>query len=507
MYLQMLVMDEDRSHHDDRIGLAALSLADLQLGPGFHAHALSVPIQRRKGNPKVYALGFIAALWPTVGLPHAGRVCVSVRVLGPTAAAGAGRPYTLGPSAWAQHFSPLWGSLTAGRSAPHPLAPPTLLAGLRDSVAAPFDPRLRAASAHRRLRPSVFVANALQLPGPLPASLALHFVGYQPWMAWMFEATGVRGALLNRLLHKQHRHVYSRDRHTRCGLVLPNLLPNAAEPAPAGPAPQAPSEPALVVPAPETSSPPSADADAAAIAHGRALAAQFLRMCSHGRGGRICTFVLTLDGLLRWTETGPQFAVDLLSKHTMHSDVAQDVAFAGEFFVRRLGGAGEVDGAEEGDGVDDTSNMEAVVSTDNNGVDDMDDIAERLVSFDHEDRPTSSASRSHTRSSSASSRPTLCPSSEYDGGPDAESDPAAYELVIDNASGTYRPPCALLTELAAFLAAPHRLGALGAITALDVADPTLAALKAARVALRLRQKRVKRDGARSRSTASVRPSS
>jgi len=44
-----------------------------------------------------------------------------------------------------------------------------------------------------------------------------------------------------------------------------------------------------------------------------------------------------LDGQLRFTETGKEFGIDLLSKHTMHSDVSQYIAFSGEFFIRKIG--------------------------------------------------------------------------------------------------------------------------------------------------------------------------
>ena len=48
---------------------------------------------------------------------------------------------------------------------------------------------------------------------------------------------------------------------------------------------------------------------------------QFLKMVHYDQGGRIFTYVITLDGLFRFTETGKEFGIDLLSKHTMHSDV------------------------------------------------------------------------------------------------------------------------------------------------------------------------------------------
>jgi hypothetical protein len=116
----------------------------------------------------------------------------------------------------------LIGSVAPARAARPSGRPSTLRAALPDSIALPFlpEPGLRAAAHHRRLTASVFIAHKLQLPGPVPAALRLPFVGYQPWMAWMFDKAGVRGALLNRLLHKQHRTVYSYDRHTRAGVIL-----------------------------------------------------------------------------------------------------------------------------------------------------------------------------------------------------------------------------------------------------------------------------------------------
>lgn len=48
---------------------------------------------------------------------------------------------------------------------------------------------------------------------------------------------------------------------------------------------------------------------------------QFLDMVHYDTGGRLFTYVITLDGMFRFTETGKEFGIDLLSKHTMHSDV------------------------------------------------------------------------------------------------------------------------------------------------------------------------------------------
>lgn len=51
------------------------------------------------------------------------------------------------------------------------------------------------------------------------------------------------------------------------------------------------------------------------------MTSQFLDMVHYDLGGRRFTYVITLDGLFRFTETGKEFGIDLLSKHTMHSNV------------------------------------------------------------------------------------------------------------------------------------------------------------------------------------------
>ena len=156
----------------------------------------------------------------------------------------------------------------------------------------------------------------------------------------MFRRAGLRGRILNRALHHQHARVYNFDRTTAYG-VFPS---------------------------------PSED-----------VTLQFLDMVHYDQGGRVFTYVLMLDGLFRFTETGKEFGIDLLSKHSMHSDVSIYIAWSGEFFVRRL---------------------------------------------KHPHRsPSDPSQESH-------------PPSELPDGPpnqDPPRDPTRYELIIDNDSGTYRP--------------------------------------------------------------------
>lgn len=168
----------------------------------------------------------------------------------------------------------------------------------------------------------------------------------------MFSSAGLRGRVLNKALHHQHAQVYNFSNTTEYGTVKPK-------------------------------------SEEAAL--------QFLKMVHYDEGGRIFTYVLTIDGLLRFTETGKEFGIDLLSKHTMHSDVNIYIACSGEFFIRRLS------------------------------------------------RPNKAASDPEQETH---------PNTDLPGGPPNEAppkDPKNYELVIDNDSGTYRPKGDLLPQLKKFL--------------------------------------------------------
>jgi hypothetical protein len=168
----------------------------------------------------------------------------------------------------------------------------------------------------------------------------------------MFSKAGLRGRVLNSALHHQHARVYNFSNSTEYGIVKPR----------------------------------SEDA-----------ALQFLKMVHFDEGGRIFTYVLTLDGLLRFTETGKEFGIDLLSKHTMHSDVNIYIACSGEFFIRRLS---------------------------------------------HPDEPAEAPDQE------------THPNKDIPGGPPNAPPPKSprnYELVIDNDSGTYRPKGELLPLLKQFL--------------------------------------------------------
>ena len=197
-----------------------------------------------------------------------------------------------------------------------------------------------------------FQANQIQLAGPVPPELYHRYVEFRPFIAGMFNSKSLQGRILNRALHHQHSRIYNYDRSTVYGSF------------------------------------PSPSKD---------MSLQFLDLVHYDRGGRIFTYVITLDGMWRFTETGKEFGIDLLSKHTMHSDVNIYIAFSGEFFIRRL----------------------------------------KTPHKDAEDE----GQETH-------------PAAEIEGGPPCESppsDPGYYALYIDNDSGTYRPNSKMLPLLKKFM--------------------------------------------------------
>lgn len=130
-----------------------------------------------------------------------------------------------------------------------------------------------------------FQANQMQLRGPVPVELYHRYVEFKGFIRTMYQPLGLLGHSLHYMMHRQHEQVYHFDAMTEYGRLE-------------GP--------------------------------GRAMTRRFLDMAHWGEGGRIFTYVITLDGLMRFTETGPEFGIDLLSKHVMHADLdVSGVAMSG----------------------------------------------------------------------------------------------------------------------------------------------------------------------------------
>lgn len=225
-----------------------------------------------------------------------------------------------------------------------------------------------------------FQAVQMQLKGPIPAPMYHRYVEFKPFVSGMFTDATIRGRILNRAAHHQHARIYNYDGSTVYGIFEKPCIE---------------------------------------------LTRQFLEFVHYDQGGRIYTYVLSLDGLWRFTETGKEFGIDMLSKHTMHSDVSIYIAFSGEFFIRRLKHSRKGHGRSTS-GVSDVSQHSNSAGQSNGAIG---DVAPPRV--DHENETNSHGEHSHE---------------------DISKNPSDYELIIDNDSGTYRPNAKLLPLLRDFLA-------------------------------------------------------
>lgn len=116
----------------------------------------------------------------------------------------------------------------------------------------------------------------MQLRGPVPNELYHRFVEFKPFIGWMFRRKGISGWVLYKGMHHQHERIYNFDPQTKYGRF------------------DSPCE---------------------------EMTSQFLKLVDYDQGGKLFTYVITLDGMFRFTETGEQFGIDMLSKHSMHSNV------------------------------------------------------------------------------------------------------------------------------------------------------------------------------------------
>ncbi|OBZ68950.1 hypothetical protein A0H81_11050 [Grifola frondosa] len=362
--LTLSLHDEDPLSHDDTLGKAWVQFPgdSLSLTEGWDSGSRECKVHKRHGGVRTRITTYAMKLATRGRVEHRTRIWVSVKVLGKAHDQHDHRVYTLGPHTFVQHFSPLAGYLVGTAKTP------------------------AAQSSSEHMSSSTFVANRLQLAGPVPASLRHRYVGFRPFVHAMFMTRGVRGILLHRALHKQHTAIYRWDKNTVWGVVEDGM---------------------------------DGCSDSTKVA-GEALARQFLHMTAHGTRGRIFTYVITLDGQWRFTETGKEFAIDLLSKHTMHADVEREIAHDAE----------GPEGTEETEG----------------------------VWYDDENAEPSS-------------------------------NPADYELVIDNDSGTYRPRTDLLPTLQQWLSSSENLGALARVTAVDGFDERLKAWKKRRAEVKTNVKK------------------
>ncbi|CRK42949.1 hypothetical protein BN1708_008932 [Verticillium longisporum] len=360
--LKCRIYDEDYPDSDDRLGNVTIKVNHVSEDwAGIPPPGREFKAKKRMGSKRAYFFKAITSRFdPHVDMTPS--LWVSMQVIGRSNPPHA-QMYTIGPSIYFKHFSPTIGRLT----------------GTKVNKDNQDDLRQEHSEEEpdpKKMQKYDFQSNEMHLSGPVPSELYHRYVEFRPSIALMFAGKGLRGRILNKALHKQHRRVYNFSPTTEAGTFAP-CSEEASQ--------------------------------------------QFLRLAHFDEGGRIFTYVLTLDGMFRFTETGSEFSIDMLSKHTMHSDVATYIACSGEFFIRRL------------------------------------------------DRPSASSDPEPAENTH--------PAKDIPGGPPTEpppDDPAYYQLIIDNDSGTYRPDESVLPLLRDFL--EHNFPGLGVVT-MHCADERLVSMK------------------------------
>ncbi|KAI0818359.1 hypothetical protein GGR55DRAFT_71937 [Xylaria sp. FL0064] len=344
--LKCRLYDEDWPDHNDRLGNVTIYAANInESWEGFAPPGKVFDVKKRMGSKRAYLLkAATSALHKDTSMTP--RLYISAVVLGKSDPPH-GHLYTVGPTYYFQHFSPMIGRITGIKVNKDEAADAQ---GHDAHSTAETDSK----ASEKRAQKYDFQATEIQLAGPVPPKLYHRFVEFRPIIGLLFRSTGLRGHILNKALHHQHARIYNFDKSTQWG-----TFKSCSEEA----------------------------------------SLQFLKLAHFDEGARLFTYVITLDGLMRFTETGKQFGIDLLSKHTMHSDAQIYIACSGEFFIRRV--------------------------------------------------------KKHKASSSADlNLPALPPSQEGSSSSSKEhstAKPQDYQLIIDNDSGTYRPDKAVLPDLREFL--------------------------------------------------------
>jgi hypothetical protein len=360
--LKVRVYDEDAADADDLLGKVHVTIPAIDDNwEGLKNEQIKLHIH--DGSYRAYAFHAITACMRK-NKQFRGYMYISMELLGRTEEDGQhGRVYTVGPCKWTRHFSPMLGRLVNIKEPDEEDQP---------DLPERHISRTSAGQKQKKFQRYNFQANQIQLQGPVPPELYHRFVEFKPWVGRMFTSKGISGILMGKALRHQHARVYNYSRDTVTGQF---------------------------------------DAPC------KDMTISFLDSVHWDQGGRIFTYVLTLDALWRFTETGKEFGIDMLSKHTMHSDVSVYIAFSGEFFVRRLKHPKRPPPPEP---VESSSQSHPPP---------------------HAENPTSPPDLiSRNSKASSSTREEESPK-----------DPQYYELVIDNDSGTYRPNASLLPILKKYL--------------------------------------------------------
>lgn len=108
--LECRLYDEDNMDHDDRLGKVTIRVPHVGLDwKGFGPEGQTFEVKKRSGSKRAYLLkAALSALSKNVSMTPS--LCIGIDVLGPSDPPHA-QMYTVGPTSWVRHFSPMIGRL------------------------------------------------------------------------------------------------------------------------------------------------------------------------------------------------------------------------------------------------------------------------------------------------------------------------------------------------------------------------------------------------------------
>lgn len=108
--LSCRMFDEDPADHDDRLGVANISVRDLsESWQGVENHPYKISATRLSSK-RAHFLKWMGSVWSGDARSSA-FLYVSIQCLGRTEGNEGARMFTIGPNVWVKHFSPLIGRL------------------------------------------------------------------------------------------------------------------------------------------------------------------------------------------------------------------------------------------------------------------------------------------------------------------------------------------------------------------------------------------------------------
>ena len=112
--LKARVFDEDPADLDDRLGNADVHVNKIDENwAGIDDCAY--PLRKRMASKRAYMMRCAAVVLSLGKVKFTAFLHISVQVLGPTESDSNGRAFTLGPSWWTRHYSPLLGLMTGSK--------------------------------------------------------------------------------------------------------------------------------------------------------------------------------------------------------------------------------------------------------------------------------------------------------------------------------------------------------------------------------------------------------